>query len=792
MDDRRRKQVLDRVHSQMRRAALILVSGAGFSLGARSRSGDFVPESGKLKEALWQVARPDQPLDTDSSLGDVFRVAQRSSGTLTRRLLERSFLVDADSLPEWYRLWFSVPWQRHYTLNIDDLDEAINRRFVLPRELQSLSAASQPATPTGDRLESVHLNGRVVDYPAVTFSPLDYGLSLGLDKSHYDRLVADIIDNGVVFVGTVLEEPNLWRYLEIRRLSGPTKPDFRPGSYLVTPSLPPARAALLEEFNIDHLAMTAEEFADEILESLTLAAQAGHATLERLQRVGAGDQPSTLLNVSELRRSRRRDLTEYLLGRTPDWHDLVEGYAVVRRFEHDLFGQVDSAAGKLAILTGTAGTGKTTTLMRLALQYEAAGKDTRWLNINSGDSLAAIKRAVKRSETEVLCIDDAGRFGRALAGLLIDLSSAGYRVIASARSTGYVRTRLEDDLREANTSFLNVPVPHLEDSDVDLLVNALSRAQRLGALKGKSPSARRRAFTQRAGRQLLVAMIETTSGKRFDEKIVSECSDLDSIAQGVYCVVSVATARGLSLRRQEVLVAAQQLSPEAPAALSQLERQNLIVSGDGFVRSRHRVIAERAVAFFRTEGLIAKPVAALLWGLAINLHPATLRRSREMRLFVDLINHRTLMEIADSRGMPRLVYEDLQDVLAEQYHYWLQRGNYELEEGNLELAGLHLESAKGVGWDDPLVQTSWAHKELRQAAAAPANLTSVGRADEAVIVLRNVIGERGDRDTYPYHVLGAQGLHWGRRAPMTHEQSIALFCEAECLGIRRCCPAPAG
>ena len=42
--------------------------------------------------------------------------------------------------PNWYRTVFSLPWYSVYTLNIDDLEMAVQRSFNLPRPPVSLSA----------------------------------------------------------------------------------------------------------------------------------------------------------------------------------------------------------------------------------------------------------------------------------------------------------------------------------------------------------------------------------------------------------------------------------------------------------------------------------------------------------------------------------------------------------------------------------------------------------------------------------------------------------------------------
>jgi hypothetical protein len=127
---------------------LVLFTGAGFSLGAVSVSGETISSAGKLKDELWRLAFPSTPdVDDASSLGDLFDLAVARARNATRDLLKYKLTVDAVKTPERYRTWFSFPWYRHYTLNIDDLDEAVAARYELPRQLQAISGNNEAATP---------------------------------------------------------------------------------------------------------------------------------------------------------------------------------------------------------------------------------------------------------------------------------------------------------------------------------------------------------------------------------------------------------------------------------------------------------------------------------------------------------------------------------------------------------------------------------------------------------------------------------------------------------------------
>lgn len=139
------------------------------------------------------------------------------------------------------RAWFSAPWRRIYTLNVDDLEAAVARQFVLPRRLRSISAiAGADPPPDPDALDVVHPGGFAgAGARALTFSTLQYASRLCGTDREYERLVADLALRPFVFAGTTLDEVTLWRHLERhRRTDGP--PPARPPAFL-TRAADPAR-----------------------------------------------------------------------------------------------------------------------------------------------------------------------------------------------------------------------------------------------------------------------------------------------------------------------------------------------------------------------------------------------------------------------------------------------------------------------------------------------------------------------------------------------------------------------
>jgi len=239
----------------------ILFTGAGFSAEAHCCAGMPLPDSAQMARDLWALLFPDEEPD-DSTLADLYDIALVRAPDALREYVATHLRIGNAPLPASFRAWFSAPWHRIYTLNVDDLEAAVVRQFDLPRPLRTVSALADPPAPVEGALDVVHLNGIAGDVAKqVTFSTMQYASRLARRDKAYERLVADLQSHSFVFVGTKLDETVLWQHLELEG----SAPEDRKDSFIVTPALSRARQILLEQHRIHWVKGTAAEIADQIL-----------------------------------------------------------------------------------------------------------------------------------------------------------------------------------------------------------------------------------------------------------------------------------------------------------------------------------------------------------------------------------------------------------------------------------------------------------------------------------------------------------------------------------------------
>lgn len=749
----------------LRRGTAILFTGAGFSAGTKNRLGNNLPTSRELTRLLWDVAFGESQFEEESALGDVFDVALARDAQRTKELLFERLTLDADKLPSWYESYFRIPWYRMYTLNVDDLAEVCARKFHLPFDLKSVSAIGNQLPPISD-CSMIHLNGKLSEYPKITFSPLQYGSKMSRFDPAYDALSREIYSHPVVFIGTDLDEPSLWSYLALRG-ERTSFGELRPRSFLVSPTLSRARAAMLEGFNIKHVALSAQEFGERYISSVA------SANLQRPSYIDQIDVPFE--NVGLKLDEKPYAPADFLLGREPTWSDINSGFAVRREFEAEVFEDFVTSETRLLLLTGTAGSGKSTTALRLSMSLQASGRHVLWLKEGTSSSVTQIRNAAEVADARIVFIDRCERFGDSSIRLIQQLLeiNADVAVIAVFASGAFDELNVFDSLREFEPAV--VTIPPLGDGDITSLIDALDRATRLGKLAGLSPQEQFDAFRKRAGRQLLVAMLEATSDKRFEDKISDECHKLSSDLSVAYTVVALATASNYPLTLDDILLATSDVTSVGLEVVNRLVRQGLILRiSDGRYAARHHVIATQVIAHFKAAGQLAEAIERLAFVLATQV---TDRKSNTpaKRLLQRLTSHTYVRINIPSVVQARRMYEQLEPLLRDQPHYMLQRGSYELECGDIGLAENFLAQARGLSKDSYMIESEWAYLMMKKACAEPLSPTAHELFAEALEKLRGIIAVHGFQSPNSYVILGEQAINWCGRAVLTFDEKRRLL-----------------
>jgi len=689
---------IDHITNQFKQGTPVLFTGAGFSLDAfNCMSGDVhVPTVGSLSKSIWKLCFPDDKYDDETTLQDLYETALNTNPKGLQRLLEPMLRVNSQSLPDWYQTIFLMPWSRYYTLNIDNIEDAIPEKFQIPFALKITSGTTNESHVTREKaqyyLDVIHLNGTIDDLPyKVTFSMTQFAQRIARRDPNYMRLAAELLSRPFVFIGTTLNESPLWQHIELRKqeqLRGSR--ELRPRSYLVTPTLSPAKRALLAEYNIVWLEMSGEEFAKKILSNIRSQVSSGFEILHNRDNPAA---ISSFTAVSDLIQGDDKK-TDYLIGQEPIWVDIKFNRVIARDSDEGILKKakdvlkIQGDIKGLIAITGTAGAGKSSSLMQLAYKLSVSGYKIGWIDRDMNVVIRDVIGGMLSDEApDALFIDDVDIFGSDVSSWLstIMFNDNYPLVVVALRSSKIDGTLNKSFFRDKKVAYIEKTMPLLSEPDIGKLIDVLTREQRLGALKNKERQEQEFMFRKYSGRQLLVAMYSATSGDDFEDKIKSELLELENNQQFIYALISTASFYRHPLKREDIIIAAGDRVENSLNSLGTLLSRHLVVELPGdqkWIKSRHRLIAEIVSRELQTHGLLKDVIHGLL------LVAATKGTSEKVgnykRMLITFLNNKLLSRLLGYE-QAKAIYGSLENLFSNDYHFWLHRGSLELHEGTANL-----------------------------------------------------------------------------------------------------------
>lgn len=230
-----------------------LFLGAGFSTLAKNRLGSYLPTGGQFSEIVWQFLGYKSPFDPTATLAELYE-ALLASGKAVTEISDflHSHLISVET-PREYQEITKIYWSRMYTKNIDNVLDQIYSKVREPR----LDTKSFPHDELSDRdvtldkIQAVYLHGKLPCHPSeVTFSISQFARRATPHDHLYDHFVRDYATKTTLFIGTSLNEPLLWQYIELRKAKRAELGEERPKSFLIINSINEPKRQLLSAMNV--------------------------------------------------------------------------------------------------------------------------------------------------------------------------------------------------------------------------------------------------------------------------------------------------------------------------------------------------------------------------------------------------------------------------------------------------------------------------------------------------------------------------------------------------------------
>lgn len=659
-----------------------------------------------------------------------------------------------------------APWWRIYDFTATDIFSSVLRHDPKVADTNTFVNAMLRNPMGGNAtVEAVAMHGD----PGSTTS-LAFGVPADDDVASralwFRKLKAELLCHPTVFMAASPSSRSLWQALA---LAQPQAESERFPRFVVTGPGSAADRARIRQAGLIHIQALPHEFASRRLVPGLEILQQGRRRLADVQ-VGARKNSGIKL-VSALLDSAPAGSVEFLKGQDPTWGDVTDGYAAklsITDRMRVMARPAEDGKHSIVLVEGRAGSGKTTALMQYAYELHKAGRTVAWIDREATDPLPNLKAQAHSMSAEAVFVDDVDIFGSLGASLLKELSNGGKTLVVAA-----IRTTRAEEL-DASFRPRNVWADEpLKDEDLGHIVDVLHEHGLPGILKGhKLRQQKIDKLRELCDRSLLAAMIQVVTGKRFEDKVASEYHDLNAEQVAVYSTVCVFESAIVFKKRgieQEDLL--QIVSgPYAPKPSLQEAINRLVATrfltraADGTIRCRQRTIADTVVetVLRKTPDRLGDVIEYLLNFYA--QYAAGIRDNNDpyRRIMIRLLNHSLMVSLRLAPRRVRDIYATVHELLKDNFHYWLQRGEFELERGDLGIAENHLETAQGCdgGGTDHFVLTAWSAIRLRRSTINPGDGNLRDRALEAIGVLEGVALRHGGASPHSYSVVARRGTEW--------------------------------
>jgi len=579
-----------------------------------------------------------------------------------------------------------------------------------------------------------------------------------------------------LFIGFSFRDPDIREILiQLEQLK-----DGKPRSYMVGPGIKDSEARLWEGKKITSIKATFEDFVNELEKKIDNNSNAlalsfipnknFHKVFEKTNLNLEEHKPSQSLidlldndveYIHENFTSVTTDPKEFYKGYFANWDPIIKDYDSKRTITDNILYEVflkDKLHSKedlqFFMLLGYAGSGKSVSLKRIA--WEASIQLNRiclFLKPNTiikPEPIAELFNFVK--ERIYIFIDDISEISTELDLFIkkIEKEKVPVTILGSERINIW-NTQCQDLAVKANDIYR---LEYLNDREIKLLIDKLDCYDSLGYLKEKNERERIDALSYKAGRELLVALYESTMGKPFAEIVVDEYNSIpDDKAKSVYLTVSIlhrlgGQARaGLISRIHNISFSQFKEKLLKPLEFIVFDRLDNRL-GDMVYITRHRQIAEIVFSeVLRTKQLKFDEYYRLLSFLDIDYE-------NDRNAFLSMINARNLMELFSDPEMIRELYQVAIKKNSRDAKLLQQNAIFEMSAkgGNINKSEQLLNEATKIQKNDSIIQHSFVELALNKAERSKNPMEINASLVEGERKAKALINKKKD-EPYPYHSL---------------------------------------
>lgn len=672
---------------------LIILLGAGASFSSKTREYKNIPLAFELSTLLSEEVG--LPYDGES-LSEVYQAAVTIIGL--PRVVEILSKYFKNTIPsEEYKSLIKLPLTRVYTLNIDDCFERAFNSVHSLRSSRSLDIFrnNDPLKEVDQffhRTDLIKLNGDILNpKDGFIFSEQEYAQGSSKEPLWYSELARDFSRNVFLFIGSKLKEPLMWHQIEKYKARTGLDTGF---SYVLTPdTLSTIQELSLNNYKVKHIQGTMSDF----IEWFNITYPNGYTpkqiiTSQRPELQGLIDNsfevslfdkvmPVSISSLSLLDAREESGIREFYKGFKPTWADIVLNIPAdlirTNKFKEIIINDYKyNDLGSLYLIKGSAGSGKSTALKQIALSLsKETDYPVYYLDENKHDFLELIKLLDEKNENSpyFLCLERLGYFYRQL----LEIFKIGSKAIFIAAENSRI---LQKKLPNSFYQFIkrDIDLSEIEYADVP---NILEKIEKYGSwlrLSRMSEQQRINELYKKSRQQLLIGLLEVTSGLGFHEIIKNDFISITDESER-YLIVLAGIATLQNTVSSEITISR---ALESLKLNNDVEKlcNNLVdivhLNRKYEISTRHRLYIENLFTQHISLDVIENAIIAYISAFTVYPFPIiTHLNSSESMVYKYLVNAKSLLKLLNKeKGRILNVYQKFEKKLEQEGLFLMQYG----------------------------------------------------------------------------------------------------------------------
>lgn len=733
---------IERLKTVLLNETPILFLGAGFSLGAQTKTGRNIPKGNELKRIIVEefLKYNSSNKDYDELMGySLSQVCQYCSNKQSPHYLT-DFLTDFFSqvAPSKNHLRLTnYFWKKIYSTNIDDVVENVfnknGKELIVQQYKRKYTHKKDNAT------EYYKLHGSVNNpSEGFTFSTDDYVDTMIQSRDYrFSSLSSDMHSENFILLGSNFEEINLDYYFKLYENTGYAS--SRGKIFVINPKPSMLLKSKIEKIQGILIEWDSEEFFD-FIDSITASKKSiSQYDLQKdLQNLG-------FLNIKNIRDSfidsKNYDSKLYL-GYEPQWHDIFSDWDFIDKRVENISSQfIDNTKNiKTGVLSfyGKSYIGKSTFLKRVGNNLRVQGYETFYFmgkNFNYHPFLEFIKKS--ELSNFALIVDNASYYYGPLR-LLMKAIPHGKRILIVTASRPFFHFKWRYNLvGEFFSEFLLEPT--ITKEYAVSVVSKLEEKGYLGELKNL-PTIEERVASVMKNNDVMSFLFSLTYGKGFVKRLNKDLQPfLENDDSSKELLLGLAIFNRLELPH---------FPHELISHFTSNRAKEYIKKIDGFTKTTNDDNLQLRSGFFTSSILHSVTINKVI----SHLEEILIRISAQVddkghtywnEIQASLTKEKTLRKVLglNSHQIKHMLY-GVRVYYSENFNFWIQLGIAEQREKDFEKALNHFKQAEALRPNSYMVQNAIGRNFMKQANSMDAYSIAKKYYEEGEAILLDLIENR--------------------------------------------------